>query len=143
MNWDSGEEPKNSLDRRRDRTDIYKALGGDDVQILKRHALTDDALHAREAYAELVLKQLAHAADAAVAEMVDIVGLADAVEQGSEVIDGGEDIVVNNMLGDKHVDILADGVLESVALVLLAKLVHNDAANPFPLMPSSAGSKST
>ena len=53
---------------------MYKrqALGSDDVQILQGHALADNALHAAEADAELVLEQLAHAADAAVAEVVDI-----------------------------------------------------------------------
>ena len=63
------------LDARRDGTDIDKALGGDDVEILQGHALADDALHAGKADAELVLQQLADAADTAVAQMVDIVGL--------------------------------------------------------------------
>ena len=48
-----------------------------------------------------------------------------------KVIDGGKDIVVDDVLGDKHVDILTDSVLESVALELLAELLHNDAANLF------------
>ncbi len=47
--------------------------GRDHVQILNGHALPDYTLHAGEADAELVLKQLAHAAQAAVAQVVDII----------------------------------------------------------------------
>ena len=43
------------------------------------HALFDDALHAQQADAELVLDQLADRAHAAVAEVVDVVGGALAV----------------------------------------------------------------
>ncbi len=117
------------LDRRRDRADVDEALRGDDVEILDRHALADDALHAAEADAELVLQQLADAAHAAVAEMVDVVRLADAVGQAVEVVDGGEDVVDDDVLGDQHVDVLADGVLERLALVLLGERAHDDAAH--------------
>ena len=112
------------LDGRGDGADVDEALGGDDVQILQGHALADHALHAAEADAELVLQQLAHAADAAVAQVVDVVGLADAVGQAVEVVDGGEDIVHHDVLGDQHVDVLADGVLQGLALELLAQLLH-------------------
>ena len=61
------------LDRSDDRTDVDEGLRRDDVDVLDRHALADDALHAREADAELILQQFTDCADAAVAEMVDIV----------------------------------------------------------------------
>ena len=131
MNWRQRRGAEELLDRCGHGTDIDKALGSDDVQILQGHALADNALHAAEADAELVLEQLAHAADAAVAEVVDIVRFADAMAEAVKVIDGGKDIVVDDVLGDKHVDILTDSVLESVALELLAELLHNDAANLF------------
>ena len=69
------------LDGGDDRTDVDEALRGDLAVflILQGHALTDDALHAGEADAELVLQQLTDAADAAVAQMVDLIGGADAV----------------------------------------------------------------
>ena len=52
---------------------LTRLCGGDLAVflILQGHALTDDALHAGEADAELVLQQLTNAADAAVAQMVD------------------------------------------------------------------------
>ena len=53
--------------------DVDEGLGGDDIQILDGHALPDDALHTGEADAELVLEQLTHAAQAAVAQVVDVV----------------------------------------------------------------------
>ena len=64
---------------------------GDNALILalQSHALTDDALHAGEADAELVLQQLTNAADAAVARWSDIIGGANAVAQTVQVVDGG------------------------------------------------------
>ena len=67
------------LDRRGDGADVDEALRGNDVEILDRHALANDALHTGKADAELILQQLAHAAQAAVAEVVDIVLEDDAV----------------------------------------------------------------
>ena len=57
------------LDSGDDRADVDQALRGDFavLLVLQGHALTDDALHAGEADAELVLQQLTDAADAAVA----------------------------------------------------------------------------
>ena len=43
------------------------------VGIEQRHALLDQPLRAGQAHAALVLEQLAHRADAAAAEMVDVV----------------------------------------------------------------------
>ena len=76
------------------RADVDEGLRGDDALVLalQGHALADDALHAGEADAELVLQQLTDAADAAVAQMVDVIGGADAVAQTVEVVDGSEDI---------------------------------------------------
>ena len=56
------------------------------------HALLDGALHADQADAVLVLHQLADRADAAVAEVVDVVDRAAAVLELDEVADGLEDV---------------------------------------------------
>ena len=73
------------LDSGHHRTDVDQALRGDLAVLLglQGHALADDALHAGEADAELVLQQLADAADTAVAQVVDVVGHADAVVQAA------------------------------------------------------------
>ncbi len=78
------------LDGGDDRTDVDEGLRSDDALVLalQGHALTDDALHAGEADAELVLQQLTDAADAAVAQMVDVIGGADAVVQAVQIVDG-------------------------------------------------------
>src|SRR5699024_9242343 len=94
------------LDGGGDRTDVDEGLGRDDVQILDGHALPDDTLHAGEANAELVLQQLTHAAQAAVAQVVDIVGSAHAMGQAVEVVDGGHDVIHDDVLGDQIVDAL-------------------------------------
>ena len=63
------------------RTDIDESLRSDDALVLalQGHPLTDDALHAGERRAELVLQQLTDAAQTAVAQMVDVIGGTDAV----------------------------------------------------------------
>ena len=103
------------LDRRSDRADVDQALRGDDVQILNGHALADDALHAGEADAELVLEQLAHAAQAAVAQMVNVVHRADAVAEAEQVADRGEHVVDDDGLGDQVVDAGLDGLFHILA----------------------------
>ena len=61
------------LDGGHDRPDVDERLRRDRLDVLRGHALADDALHAGEADPDLVLDQLAHRADAAVAEVVDVV----------------------------------------------------------------------
>jgi hypothetical protein len=62
------------LDRGDDGAHVDQGLRRDRLDVLRRHALADDALHAGQTRAELVLDQLADRADAAVAEVVDVVG---------------------------------------------------------------------
>ena len=83
------------LDGGHHRADVDQALGRDlaVLLVLQGHPLTDDALHAGEADAELVLQQFAHAAHTTVAQMVDLIGDTDAVIQADQVVDGGKDIV--------------------------------------------------
>ena len=70
--------------RRRRRLGVDQVLRHDRVDIDRRHALLDGALHAQQAEAVLVLHELADRAHAAVAEMVDVVDLALAVAQVDE-----------------------------------------------------------
>ena len=90
------------LDRGDDRADVDQRLRRDRLDVLGGHALTDDALHAAEADANLVLDQLADAADAAVGEVVLVVEavarlLLDEVEHVAERGDdlaAAEDVLV-------------------------------------------------
>src|ERR1019366_1317122 len=61
------------LDRRHHGTDVDERLGRDRLDVLGVHALAHDALHARKSGAQGVLDQFAHAADAAVREVVLVV----------------------------------------------------------------------
>ncbi len=62
------------LDRGDDGSHVDQGLRGDRFDVLRGHALADDALHAGQTSADLVLDQLADRADATVAEVVDVVG---------------------------------------------------------------------
>ena len=67
--------PEELLDGGDDGTDVDQGLRRDRLDVLGRHPLADHALHPGQARAHLVLDQLADGADAAVAEVVDVVGL--------------------------------------------------------------------
>ena len=103
------------LQRRDDRADVDDRLRRDRVDVLGRHPLADDALHAVEADAERLLDQLADGAQAAVAEVLVLVelgadriarerdrvggevlrvlGHADRVRQLDELLDEREDVL--------------------------------------------------
>src|SRR5699024_1957837 len=95
------------LDRGDDRTHVDQSLRRDRLDVLRRHALADDALHARETGANLVLDELADGADAPVAEVVDVIDVEADVSiltiatthvrgltcvQADEVLDGGHNV---------------------------------------------------
>ena len=84
--------------RRHHGAGVDEDLRGDPFRILNGHSFLDDSFHAGEADAELVLQELADAADAAVAQMVDIVGAAFAVHQFEEAFEGAENIFLGQVL---------------------------------------------
>ena len=91
------------LDGRHNGAAVDDGLQGDGFDILRLggHSLPDDSLHAGKADAELVLQQLGHTADAAVAQMVDIIGGADIIPQAAHVVDGSINIKLADILGDQ------------------------------------------
>ena len=102
MNWLSWLEPKNSRMRRHDRLGVDEVVGhGRGHLLVDAHLLLDGPLHADEADPELVLEQLAHAADAAVAQMVDVVHVRGAPAQLQQEGDHRLDVVeVQDLLGE-------------------------------------------
>ena len=116
MNCESCEEPKNSRTAAAAGLALIRSCGMTLPISTERHALLDRALHAQQADAVLVLHQLADRADAAVAEIVDVVDLALAVAQLDQRLDDREDVLLA-----QH----ADGVLG----VEVEAHVHLDAAD--------------
>ena len=89
-----------------------------DALVVHRHALADEALRAGEAHAALVGEELADGADAAAAEVVDVVDDALALAQAHEVLGRGDDVGA-----------LEDALLElGLEAELLVDLVAADAA---------------
>ena len=86
--------PEELLDRRDHGPDVDQRLRRDRLDVLGRHALAHDPLHAAQADTQLVLDQLADGAHPAVAEVVDVVGevAGVAVVQLHEVRDRREDV---------------------------------------------------
>ncbi len=97
------------------------------------HSLADGTLHAGEADAVLVLEQLADGTNTTIAEVVDIVVIADPVLEMHVVVYGSDDIflrdVLRNQLADALLDRICKGFRLRVVLILqqdLAKfrIVH-------------------
>ena len=102
MNWLSWLEPKNSLIAATTGPDVDQRLRRDRLDVLGGHALAHDPLHARETDAHLVLDELADRAHAAVAEVVDVVGVVVGVVvvQLHEVRHRGEDVGLRQLVVD-------------------------------------------
>ena len=93
MNCDSCDGAEEFAHRRRRRFRVDQVLRHDRVDLDRRHAFLDRALHAQQADAVLVLHQFADRAHPAVAEVVDVVDLALAVAQFGQRLDAGDDVV--------------------------------------------------
>src|SRR5690606_10164531 len=128
---------------------VDQGLRRDGLDVLRGHALADDALHARQTGADLVLDQLADSADTAVAEVVDVVdrdadlGLlarADAGEglvasvQAHQVLDRRDDGLGDEIRGGQRagatellVDLVATHLGEVVALRVEVEAVQQRA----------------
>ncbi len=112
------------LDRRRYGPDVDEVGGHGRFHILQAHALAHYALQARHAHADLVLQQLAHAADAAVAQMVDVVRATNAVAHADQVADGGNDIIRDDVPGDQLVHAGSEQGFEARLIQPLAFIQH-------------------
>ena len=109
--------------RRRRRLGVDQILRHHRVDIDRRHALLDRALHAQQADAILIFHQLADRAHPAIAEMVDIVDLALAVAQIDQRLDHRQDVFLaqgaHGVLGgeiEPHIHLHAADRGEVVAL---------------------------
>ncbi|GAY77745.1 hypothetical protein NBRC111894_3299 [Sporolactobacillus inulinus] len=54
---------------------------------MNRHTFTDDPFHSRQADPELVLQQFAYRTQTAIPQVVDVIGIANAVKQIKEIVD--------------------------------------------------------
>ena len=91
------------LDRRDHGPDVDERLRRDRLDVLGGHALAHDTLHAGQPDAHLVLDELADRAHAAVAEVVDVVGVVVGVVvvQLHEVRHRGEDVGLRELVVDR------------------------------------------
>ena len=94
---------KELFEHRRDRLGVDQVVRHERLDFLEAHPLLDRALHADQAYAELVFKELSHGAYTAVPEVVDVVDRAVAVPKAQQISDDLE-----NVLFAKHLDIQVD-----------------------------------
>ena len=102
-----------------------RAFGRRLVDLLDRHPLADHALHAQEADPERVLDQLAVGADAAVAEVVDVVLGVEAAVALDQVADDRRDVLAGDRPAlARELDAHARGD----AVELLVELVAADPA---------------
>ena len=91
------------------------------------HALAHDALHTAHADTELVGDELAHGTDAAVAKVVDVVGLEAvlACSKGQQVAKGGNDVLVGkdgDILGGVQTELLVDLIAANTSKVVALRV---------------------
>ena len=104
---------KEFFDSSDDRTDVDQDLRRNAFGILDGHAFADDAFHTGQADAELVLQEFADAAQAAVAQMVDVVNGAEAVHEVEEIADVGDDVFAGNRaVVIRKVAVVADDLVD-------------------------------
>ncbi len=101
------------------RTDVYKSLRSDCFGILRLngHTLADNSFNSGKTDTELVLKQLAHASDTAVAEVVDVVRTADTPVKVAHIVDRGENIVDDDVFRNEFVYVLFDKRNEEIFVI--------------------------
>ena len=87
MNCESWLPPKNSRIAATTGRMLIRRQRRELLRVADAHALAHHALHAQQADAQLVLDQLAHRLDAAVAQMVDVVGSLIAVVDQDHALD--------------------------------------------------------
>src|SRR6185503_12357217 len=102
------------LDRRDDGTDVDELLRRRLLRLDDGHALANDALHAEQADAELLLDELADRAHPAVAEVVDVVSVALAVVQLDDARDDADEVVLRQR-ARLHRDVEAELAVQLVA----------------------------
>ena len=118
MNWDSWEDPKNSLTAAVTGLMLIRDCGEMPSMILGGHTLTNHSLQSGKTDAVLVLKQLTDGTDTTVAQMVDIVVIADAVLQMHVIVDGSNDILLRDMLRNQLMDAVMDGFFDGIQIVI-------------------------
>ena len=96
MNCESCERPKKSRIDRAERLRVDQLLRRHavDVDVEQSHALFHETLRARETDAALIGEQFADRADAAAAEMIDVIERAFAAAQVDQIFDRGDEILV-------------------------------------------------
>ena len=71
------------------------------VIVMRRHTLTDYSLHSGKTDTVLVLQKLTHRTDTSVAQMVNIVIVAQTILQMHIIVDGSKNVFLGNVLGNK------------------------------------------
>ena len=101
--------PEELLDDRGHGLGVDEIVRHERLDLLEAHALLDRPLHAHQTDAVLVLQQLAHGADATVAEVIDVVDHTLAVLEVHQVADDLEDVALGE---DLPVERLLEAELE-------------------------------
>ena len=81
------------------------------------HTLTYHSLHSGQTDTILVLQQLTYCADTSVAQMVDIIIVAQAILQMHIIVDGSQDIFLGNMLGYQFMYVLLDCFCQLLGII--------------------------
>ena len=109
------------------RFDIDQRLGRDLLSIVCGHTLAYHSLHSGQTDTILVLQQFTYRTDTSVAQMIDIIIVAQTVLQMHIVVDGSQNVFLSNMLGYQFMYILFDSFCQLLGILseLLQDLSQN------------------
>ena len=130
------------LDGGHDRADVDQGLRRNCLDVLRGHALANDALHAGKTGADLILNQLADGTQATIAEVVDVIGLDanlaalrlhaddagmqadDVLDRSSDVVDGEHALSERRVDAQLLVDLVATDLREVITLGIEVEVVE-------------------
>ena len=96
------------------RFDVDQRLRGNALLILCCHTLAHNSLQSGQTDSVLVLEKLSYRTDTAVAQMIDVIIVSDAVLKMNIIVDGSENVFLCNMLRDQVVDVTPDHALHLI-----------------------------
>ena len=97
--------------------DIDQRLGRDLLSIVCGHTLAYHSLHSGQTDTILVLQQFTYRTDTSVAQMIDIVIIAQTILQMHVIVNGSQNIFLGNMLGYQFMYILLDRFCQLLGII--------------------------
>ena len=103
------------------RFDIDQRLRRNTGNILCGHTLANHTLQSGQTDTVLILQKLTHGTDTTVAQVIDIIVIAQTILQMHVIVNGGQNILLGNVFRDQIVNIALDSVFDILDICIFGK----------------------